>query len=71
MPGAQDENTARLLLVRYPTAENATAALTALESGQVDSLVTANIHGDVLGAVLGEADAAAAGALLAEALGSE
>ena len=62
---------ARLLLVQYPNAENATAALTALESGQVESMVTADARGDLLGAVLGEVDATAAGALLAEALGGE
>lgn len=63
--------TARLLLVQYPNAENATAALTALESGQVESLVTADARDDLLGAVLGEVDAITAGTLLAEALGSE
>jgi hypothetical protein len=58
----------RLLLVQYPNAEAASAGLAALESGQVSSLVTADVHDDLLGAVLGEIDGPAASTLLAEAL---
>lgn len=60
---------AQLLLVRYPGAEAASAGLTALESSQVDSLVIADARDDLLGAVFGEIDEAAAGELLEEALG--
>ena len=60
---------ARLLLIQYPDAEDATAALTALEGGGVDGLVNADARGNLMGAVFGEVDAA--GELLAEALGNE
>ena len=60
---------ARLLLIQYPDAEDATAGLTALESNGVDGLVTADARGNLMGAVFGEVDAA--GELLAEALGNE
>jgi hypothetical protein len=61
---------ARLLLVRYPSAEAASAGLAALETGQLDGLVTADARDNLLGAVFGEVDEAAAGGLLARALGS-
>jgi len=60
----------RLLLVQYPDAEAASAGLAALETGQLDGLVTADARGNLLGAVFGEIDEAAAGTLLAEALGN-
>jgi len=61
----------QLLLVQYPNAEAAAAGLTALENGEVDGLVTADARDNLLGAVLGEVDRAAAGALLAEALSGD
>jgi hypothetical protein len=60
--------TARLLLVAYPDAGAASAALTALQGSAVEGLVAADADGDLLGAVFGQADEAAAGALLAQAL---
>ena len=59
----------RLLLVQYPNAEDAAAGLAALEGGQVDGLVNADVRDALLGAVFGEVDAAAASELLAKALG--
>jgi hypothetical protein len=61
----------RLLLVQYPNAEDAATGLAALESGQIDAVVTADARDDLLGAVFGEADSATASGLLVEALGSE
>ena len=58
----------RLLLVQYPDAEAASAGLVALEAGQISSLVAAGARGNLLGAVFGEVDEAAASTLLAEAL---
>ncbi len=46
------------------------AGLAALEGDQVSGLVAADVRGNLLGAVFGEIDEAAADALLAEALGS-
>jgi hypothetical protein len=66
-----DGTIVRLLLVQYPNAEDAATGLAALESGQIGAIVTADARDDLLGAVFGEADAAAASVLLAEALGSE
>jgi hypothetical protein len=60
--------TARLLLVQYPEADEASAALTALEDSQVDRLVTAKARDRLLGAVFGEVDSAAATTLLTKAL---
>ncbi|MCP4536163.1 MAG: hypothetical protein GY832_03365, partial [Chloroflexi bacterium] len=60
--------TARLMLIQFPDAESATAALAALESGQADGLVSADVSEGLLGAVFGEVDAAAASELLAAAL---
>ena len=59
----------RLLLVRYPDAEAASAGRAALEGGQVDGLVSVDARGDLLGAVLGDMDQPAANALLTQALG--
>jgi hypothetical protein len=61
---------ARLLLVQYPDAEAASAGRAALEAAQVSGLVTADASDDILGAVFGEIDEAAAGALLAGVLGT-
>jgi hypothetical protein len=59
---------ARLLLVQYPDAEAASDGLGALESGQVDALVTADARDNLLGAVFGEIEEAAADELLSRAL---
>lgn len=59
---------ARLLLVVYPTAKAATTALTALQSGQVEGLLTAGAAENRLGAVFGSADRRLADTLLEEAL---
>jgi hypothetical protein len=59
---------AQLLLVQYPDAKAAAAALAALKGGQVDDLVTANVNNNLLGAVFGKVDAAPASALLEQAL---
>ena len=61
---------ARLLLVQYPDAASASAGRAALEAAQVSGLVTADASDDMLGAVFGEIDEAAAGALLAGVLGN-
>jgi len=61
---------ARLLLVQYPNAEAASAGLAALETGQVGGLMTADARDNLLGAVFGEMDEAAAGTLLVEVLGN-
>ncbi len=58
----------QLLLVQYPDAKAAAAALAALKSGQVDGFVTANVNNNLLGAVFGKVDAAPANALLEQAL---
>lgn len=60
----------RLLLVQYPNAEAASAALVALEASQVGGLVTADARDDLLGAVFGEMDEAAATTLLEQGLGT-
>lgn len=58
----------RLLLVEYPSAEAASAGLNALKGGEVESLLVAEAQDDLLGAVFGGADEAAASALLGEVL---
>jgi hypothetical protein len=62
---------AQLLLVQYPNTEAAAAGLAALENGEVDGLVTADARDNLMGAVFGEMDRAAASALLAEALSGD
>ncbi len=62
---------AQLLLIQYPDAEAASAGLAALESGQVDGLVTSDMRDNLLGAVFGEIDGAAASTLLSEALSND
>jgi len=69
---------ARLLLVQYPSTEGAASGLAALMAAQarpepsqtVSGLVTADAHDDLLGAVFGEMDRAAASMLLTMALGN-
>jgi hypothetical protein len=60
---------ALLLLVQYPEASAAAAGRDALLTGQVDGLVLADAHQDLLGAVFGEVDEAQARTLLMSALG--
>jgi hypothetical protein len=57
-----------LLLVQYPSATRAEAGLAALKSGQIEAVVAARANQNLLGAVIGQADASAADTLLAEAL---
>ena len=64
----RDGETARLLLVVYPKAEQATTALQALESGPPSGLVVAEARRRRLGAVFGNLDGITAGDLLNEAL---
>lgn len=59
---------ARLLLVQCPNAEVASAGLGALEGGEISGLVIADARDNLLGAVFGDVNEAAAGTLLAEAL---
>ena len=61
--------TARLVLIQYPDAEGALAALAVLEGGQVDGLARAGVRGNLLGAVFGEVGVGAADGLLGAALG--
>jgi hypothetical protein len=64
-----DGGEARLLLVQYPDVEAASVAMEALAAGGFDTLALTDARGDVLGAVFGEIDAAAAAGLLERALG--
>jgi hypothetical protein len=61
------DETATLLLVHYPDAEAALAALEALRAGGLDSLAAADVQGDLLGAVFGAVSESQARALLADA----
>jgi hypothetical protein len=63
-----DGVTVRLLLIEYPDAGAASAAVTALRGGEIESLVTVAARDNLLGAVFGGVDEAAASALLGEAL---
>jgi hypothetical protein len=60
-----------LVLVRYPDEGAAADALVALEGGPVADVVAAEVRGEMLGAVFGGTDPAAAGTLLAQALGGK
>jgi hypothetical protein len=60
--------TVRLLLVQYPNVQAAAAGLTALQAGGVEGLIAADVRGELLGAVFGQADPAKVGELLANAL---
>lgn len=69
-----DLNEARtyLLLIEYPDARAASTRLAALRrAGQVEGLVAAAASDNLLGAVFGQVDAAAANDLLTKALGNE
>lgn len=58
----------QLLLVQYPSAEAASAGLTALQNASIDSLAASGARNDLLGAVLGEIDKSAAESLLIDVL---
>ncbi|MCP4543548.1 MAG: hypothetical protein GY832_41070 [Chloroflexi bacterium] len=66
-----DGTAVRLLLVQYQNVDAAATGLTALENSQIDALIAAHASGNLLGTVFGEADTAAASALLDKALGNE
>jgi hypothetical protein len=57
----------QLLLVQYPDADSAAAALAALLNDGFEQLAAADVQDSLLGAVFGEVDVAAAERLLAEA----
>jgi hypothetical protein len=59
---------ARLMLVEYPDAAGAAAALNALRQIEDSELIVAETQSNLLGAVFGQADQAAAQALLEEGL---
>jgi hypothetical protein len=60
--------TVRLLLIEYPATEAAATGLAALQGSEVEDLIAADANGNLLCAVFGQADEAAAGTLLEEAL---
>jgi hypothetical protein len=59
---------ASLLLIEYPDAQTAAAGLQGLQSAQVDKLVASRSNNNLLGAVVGTVDPAAAKGLLDQAL---
>ena len=59
---------ARLLLVRYASAEKAAAGLVGLVAGHVDGFVVADASGALLGAVFGEVEETIASDLLSQSL---
>jgi hypothetical protein len=63
-----DGQAGRLLLVAFPGAEAASAALAALQESEVEGLVAADASGNLLGAFFGQVDEMTAGALLEEAI---
>jgi hypothetical protein len=62
------DSPALLLLVEYPTPDQAAAGLEALQTGPVDDLVTAQAQDGLLIAVFGEVDESAAGTLMEQVL---
>ncbi len=60
--------TARLILIEFPSSNQAARGLKALQSGSVSNLAASDGHGPLLGAVFGKVDAAQAQTLLQEAL---
>jgi hypothetical protein len=64
-----DEGALQLLLVQYPDAGASQAGLEALESARLDDLLVSEVRGDLLGAVFGTVDQAAAKEVLSAALG--
>ena len=63
-----DVGMTRLLLVRYPNAERASAGLAALSDGTIENLVLADADGDLVGAIFGPADETVASDLLSQSL---
>jgi hypothetical protein len=63
-----DGTVVRLMLIEYPDADAASAALTGLAGGEISDLAVADAQGNLLGAVFGQADKAFAQALLEAAL---
>jgi hypothetical protein len=63
-----DGATVRLLLIEYPDEEVASAGLAALQGDEIESLVSSDTNGNLLGAVFGLVDKATADALVEEAL---
>lgn len=63
-----DGAAAQLLLLRYPDAERAARAVATLRGAGIEGLVTAEVRGPALCAVLGSADSVAAGRLVQAAL---
>jgi hypothetical protein len=68
VPAELDDARYYLLLVEYPTADEASAGQSALQTGQVDDLLTAQAQDNLLVAVFGTGDKTSAGALMAEVL---
>jgi hypothetical protein len=62
------DSSALLLLIEYPTSNQAAAGAEALQTAQVDGMVTAQTQDNLLVAVFGEVDADTALTLLKEAL---
>jgi hypothetical protein len=60
-----------LLLIEYPTTDQAAAGLEALQTGQVGELAAVQAQDNLLTAVFGEVDETAANALIAKALSSK
>ncbi len=60
--------TTRLMLIEYPSANEAAKALKALQAGDVSDLAASDQNGTLLGAVFGKVEASQAQALLQEAL---
>jgi hypothetical protein len=60
--------TVRLLLIEYPDTEATLAGLAALKGSELESLVAADVQGNLLGAVFGDVDESSVSALLGEAL---
>jgi hypothetical protein len=62
------EKTARLILIEYPAADQASAALQALQASDITDLLAAGGKDNLLGAVFGNVDAVQAQSLLEAAL---
>jgi hypothetical protein len=60
--------TVRLVLIEYPDADAASAAMAALQDDEVEGLVSSDTNGNLLGAVFGEVNEAAASALVEDAI---
>src|SRR5512138_3624726 len=65
---AWGDQKARLLLVEYPSADDATQGLKALQSSEIKDIIASDVKGTLLAAMVGKVDADKAQALLQEAL---